>query len=267
MQSKAQLYYFIDILEHTYDLETLSRTYFPHSGLNIRNLQLSTGVKRRQVEMLVKEGASNQLTVPEQETMFCFIKLPLTPKQRFISAFIDSLPKTVQVRREGEIKDLRISELVYGDLIYLEEGEVCPADCRILSCENLLVDVTTIKGKNFPPMEVTTYATDALPLKTQNLVFAGSKVLRGKGFGLVIAVGNRCVQVRVIDYLMSLGQQTQMPKGMQSPASEKNVKGTPPQANKQNPPERAQSVYGTSPLSEKGLRTRSSIKLTPSSSL
>ncbi|KAF0972627.1 hypothetical protein FDP41_008876 [Naegleria fowleri] len=205
MLAKDQLYYFVDIQEHTYDLKTLSNTFFPHSNINLLNIPSSLGVRPKQVESLFNEGVNNVLERPVPQTYFCgLLKKPLSKRDHYMEAFLDLLPQTATVIREGREIEIDIQFIVYGDLIILKEGEVCPADCRIIWIqEELLVDVSVIKGKTSEPVSCTTYMTDALPLKTHNLVFAGSKIMKGKGIGLAIAVGERRVQIRIVDYVLA----------------------------------------------------------------
>ncbi|EFC42779.1 predicted protein [Naegleria gruberi] len=204
MQAKQQLYYFVDIQEHNYDLKVLASTYFPHSNINVRNIHQSYGVKKRQVEMLKQYGGNNYIEPPVESSFLCF-KNKLNPRDKFLKTFLDALPQEHPVIRDGKLEIIPTRDIVYGDIIMLEEGNICPADCRFLWIDKekeLLVDITSIKGKQFPPVHASLFATDSLPLKTQNLIFSGCKVLQGKAIALVIAVGSRCVQVRLIDYLL-----------------------------------------------------------------
>ncbi|KAG2370775.1 hypothetical protein C9374_014233 [Naegleria lovaniensis] len=232
MLAKDQLYYFVDIQEHTYDLKTLSNTFFPHSNINLLNIPSSLGVRPKQVESLINEGVHNALERPVPETFFCgLLKKPLSKRDHYMEAFLNLLPQVATVIREGREIEIDTQHIVYGDLIILKEGETCPADCRIIWIQDeLLVDVSVIRGKASEPVSCTTYLTDTLPLKTHNLIFAGSKILKGKGIGLAIAVGERRVQIRIVDYVLGkemgvkIVQPTSVP--LVRPQSQPNLKRT-----------------------------------------
>ncbi|KAL9647002.1 hypothetical protein ABK040_013856 [Willaertia magna] len=203
LKIKEQLYLFVDIQEHTYSLDVLSKTYFPHSNIDLNNLDQSFGIKTKQIELLTKEGASNYIERPEQVS-FCFcLRTRLTLEESLLIKFLDILPEKATVRRQGEVKEIDTRDVVYGDVVLLKAGQIVPADCRIIQVDNMVVDVSSLRGRNFPPMEVTTEETDILPLKTKNLVFAGYKVISGSAIGIAIAVGKRCVQIRMAEYICS----------------------------------------------------------------
>ena len=54
----------------------------------------------------------------------------------------------VKAVREGKDILLDSTSLVPGDVIYLEEGDMVPADCRLLSCEELRCDESALTGES-----------------------------------------------------------------------------------------------------------------------
>lgn len=89
----------------------------------------------------------------------------------------------MRVYREGTLKVIGARELVPGDVIELEEGSRISADARLISAQNLSVDVSVLTGESLP------VARHAEPITTENLrpadianlVFAGSTVAAGRG--------------------------------------------------------------------------------------
>jgi len=99
----------------------------------------------------------------------------------------------VKVLREGSPREIPSSLLVPGDLVLLEEGDVVPADLRLLRSEGLLIDEAVLTGESIPVEKV---AELVLPEDTpiyerKNTAFKGTLVVRGHGTGVVYATGVR----------------------------------------------------------------------------
>ena len=54
---------------------------------------------------------------------------------------------TVRVRRGGQIQEVSAQELVPGDLVALEAGNLVPADGRLIETANLQVQESTLTGR------------------------------------------------------------------------------------------------------------------------
>lgn len=52
-----------------------------------------------------------------------------------MESFQQMLPERAKVLRDGERKELLVTELVVGDIVLLETGDRVPADIRILECQ------------------------------------------------------------------------------------------------------------------------------------
>jgi len=60
------------------------------------------------------------------------------------------LLRTITTRRDGEDQEISTEEIVPGDIIKLESGDIVPADSVILELRNLLADETTFTGESIP---------------------------------------------------------------------------------------------------------------------
>jgi len=94
-----------------------------------------------------------------------------------------------QVVREGVSRDIATVDLVPGDVLRLNEGDVVHADGVVRFGANLALDESSLTGESEPqrkqPADV-----DRAPTQEQQ-VFAGSLVLAGHGFAEVAATGAR----------------------------------------------------------------------------
>ncbi|HKJ94993.1 MAG TPA: cation-transporting P-type ATPase [Gammaproteobacteria bacterium] len=105
-----------------------------------------------------------------------------------------------RVRRDGRERDVPAEELVPGDVVLLNEGDLVPADCRVTKVEALQVDEASLTGESVP----TGKGVDALPADTplaerQNMVFKGTVVARGSGVGVVVRTGMRTELGRIVE--------------------------------------------------------------------
>lgn len=87
---------------------------------------------------------------------------------------------------------LRISslEIVPGDIVFLEEGNIIPADGRIIESENLLINESMFTGESSPVTKFSRRISGTLPISDlQNMVWYGTTVMEGEGKFVVTATG------------------------------------------------------------------------------
>ena len=109
---------------------------------------------------------------------------------RAIDALRELLPQQVKVMRDGQMLTLASAQLVPGDVILLEAGDNVPADCRLLTAQDLRVDASTLTGESLP--QARSAAADPahdLVLERRNLLLAGTALVSGEGRAVVFATG------------------------------------------------------------------------------
>lgn len=98
---------------------------------------------------------------------------------------------TAGVIRAGRKKEIKIREIVPGDVVDLSAGDMIPADLRIISCKDLFVNQAALTGESFP-IEKFANGLSAKPVSTtdfSNIAFMGSSVVSGSATGVVIRTG------------------------------------------------------------------------------
>ena len=109
---------------------------------------------------------------------------------------MESLKKMSQpyskVIRDGEQKQVLTSELVPGDIVLLEAGDVVPADMLLFDCASLKCDEASLTGESVAAEKE---AGVVLPVKTalgdrRNMCFSSSTVVYGRGAGVVVATAH-----------------------------------------------------------------------------
>jgi Ca2+-transporting ATPase len=98
---------------------------------------------------------------------------------------------TSRVIRDGVTIVIPSSELVVGDIVYIEDGVIVPADIRLIEANNLSLQEASLTGESKSVKKHTqTIFGDNIPLGDQkNMCFSSSIVTYGSGVGVVIAVG------------------------------------------------------------------------------
>ena len=105
------------------------------------------------------------------------------------AAALQNLVKTrSRILRSGDSYEVQSEELVPGDIVLLESGDRVPADMRLLKENNLEIDESLLTGES---LSVTKNADvilseDTILADRQNMVFAGSLVVRGRAHAVVV---------------------------------------------------------------------------------
>lgn len=107
---------------------------------------------------------------------------------------IESLEKLVvaqaSVLRDGKLQQIPSSELVLGDVVYIEEGDSVPADLRLISEEELSTNDFALTGESQPARKFIHVISAEIPLAGRhNLAYMGTTVATGHGYGAVVGTG------------------------------------------------------------------------------
>lgn len=105
----------------------------------------------------------------------------------------------VEVVRDGKVTQVPRSEVVVGDIVFLNAGEEVPADAELLEATCMNVDESTLTGE--PECRKSEKPEDRDPNATYptNHVLKGTKIMEGHGVARVLAVGDRTEQGRVYE--------------------------------------------------------------------
>lgn len=107
---------------------------------------------------------------------------------------IDSKRRKISVLREGKRRIISSYELQIGDVVFLEEGMVIPADVRVFEADNLYADDKRVFGSTISSMKTHEPLDDPAitPEFQRNMVWKGSTIDSGSGIGIVSALGEDC---------------------------------------------------------------------------
>ncbi|MBE9167765.1 cation-transporting P-type ATPase [Pleurocapsales cyanobacterium LEGE 06147] len=95
-----------------------------------------------------------------------------------------------KVRREGRVQEIAAEDLVPGDIVVLESGDIVAADLRLIEVSKLQADESALTGESVPVSKTTEPLEGDLPLaEKKNMLFKGTALTRGSGEGVVVATG------------------------------------------------------------------------------
>ncbi|MBE0645771.1 MAG: HAD-IC family P-type ATPase [Bacteroidetes bacterium] len=108
-----------------------------------------------------------------------------------LRALKDLTSPTARVLRHGTQMTLPSTELVCGDIVFVESGTKVPADIRLIDSQELMIDESMLTGESMHTLKQAQadVAEDASLGDRSNMLYSGTVVQRGRGKGVVIAVG------------------------------------------------------------------------------
>ncbi|MAE96334.1 MAG: ATPase [Deltaproteobacteria bacterium] len=109
--------------------------------------------------------------------------------EQAVHALFQLIRTQARVRRGGRTIDIDGEAVVPGDLLLVESGARVSADVRLVSSQGLRVDESLLTGESVPvDKDEDRVLSPEVPLADRrNMLFAGSMVASGRGFGLVVA--------------------------------------------------------------------------------
>ncbi len=132
--------------------------------------------------------------------------------EKAIEALKKMSAPTACVVRSGVIKKIDAAQLVPGDLIMLESGDMVPADARLVSSNGLKVQESSLTGESVP-CEKTAEAVckaDCPIAERKNMIFSSTTVISGNCTAIVTETG-MATQVGKIAHLLASEESPQTP--------------------------------------------------------
>jgi Na+-exporting ATPase len=99
---------------------------------------------------------------------------------------------TCYVLRDGKVEFMKAEQLVVGDIVKLNVGNMIPADCRLIDSMNAAVDEQTLTGESQPvtkdPSQIFV-DPDLKPGDRINMAYSATTMTQGRAMGIVVSVG------------------------------------------------------------------------------
>jgi P-type Mg2+ transporter len=135
---------------------------------------------------------------------------------------VENLGKRVQSRtyvlRNGIESEIRISEIVPGDVVLLQAGSIVPADLRLISVKDFFVGESALTGEAMPVEKSAASAPSNIQsaLELPNACFLGTSVNSGAARGLVVNTGTHTLFGAIAERLAEKREETDFDRGVRS---------------------------------------------------
>jgi P-type Ca2+ transporter type 2C len=122
---------------------------------------------------------------------FLFKQMLFSNSRKEMSA-VNKIDKLMaSVIRDGRSETISFEELVVGDIVFLQKGNLVPADLRIIESKNLMVKESAVTGEDsiLEKYEAKLHDLDLTLSEMRNILFKNSIIIEGEATAVVIAVG------------------------------------------------------------------------------
>lgn len=98
--------------------------------------------------------------------------------------------QSARVRRDDEEMETGVEQLVPGDIVILESGDIAPADARLVEANNLRVNESALTGESVPVRKSTDAVEPEAPLAERSgMIYKGTTATEGSGTAVVVGTG------------------------------------------------------------------------------
>lgn len=109
--------------------------------------------------------------------------------ERSLAALLSRSAVNARVRRDGTERMIAADDLVPGDIVVVEPGDVIPADCRVLEADGLEADESSLTGESLPVRKTSSPVIAATVADRASMLYEGTTVATGRGVAVVVATG------------------------------------------------------------------------------
>jgi P-type Mg2+ transporter len=139
------------------------------------------------------------------------------------SKAVETLGKRVQTRalvlRDGKETEVRVSEIVPGDVVILHAGSIVPADLRLITAKDFFVSQSALTGESMAVEKTANgdrWMDRTTALELPNACFLGTNVTSGTARGVVVNTGTRTIFGAISERLTERREATSFDIGVRS---------------------------------------------------
>ncbi|MEM3054408.1 MAG: magnesium-translocating P-type ATPase [Candidatus Bathyarchaeia archaeon] len=136
--------------------------------------------------------------------------------EKAVEMLKERVTTTATVLRDGVKREVKLSEIVPGDIIYLSAGDIVPADARIISAKDLFVNQSALTGESFPAEKTAAppKSKEASITEWTNYLFMGTSVVSGTATAVVVKTGSLTEYGKIAKRLVVRETETEFERGI-----------------------------------------------------
>ena len=149
--------------------------------------------------------------------LFVFLSVSLSLYQEYKSnsaaeTLKSYLIHTITVMRGGREVEVSTIDLVPGDILVLESGDIVPADAVVKFTHGLSVNETTFTGESLPVVKKA--IANEGEVTEENILYQGVNVISGMAYAEVTAIGACTRLAKISDMTSAVQSESQLNKGI-----------------------------------------------------
>jgi Mg2+-importing ATPase len=128
----------------------------------------------------------------------------------------EKVTTTATVLRDNVRSEVKLSEIVPGDIIYLSAGDITPADARVITAKDLFINQSALTGESFPvektpaPVKV----KEVSITEWSNYLFMGTSIVSGTATAAVVKTGGSTEYGKIAKRLVEKAPETEFERGI-----------------------------------------------------
>jgi Mg2+-importing ATPase len=125
---------------------------------------------------------------------------------------------TATVLRDNVKQEIKFSEIVPGDIVYLSAGDIAAADVRVINAKDLFVNQSSLTGESFPVEKIagTVKGKASSIVDWNNYLFMGTSVVSGTASAVVAKTGSGTEYGKIAKKLIEKPPETEFERGIKN---------------------------------------------------
>ena len=130
----------------------------------------------------------------------------------------EKVTTTATVLRGNVKQEIKLSEIVPGDIIYLSAGDIAPADARAISAKDLFVNQSALTGESFPVEKTAApiKGKEASITEWSNYFFMGTSIVSGTATAVVVKTGTSTEYGKIAKRLVERAPETEFERSIKN---------------------------------------------------
>jgi Mg2+-importing ATPase len=131
----------------------------------------------------------------------------------------EKVSTTATLFRDNKKQEIKLSQIVPGDIVSLSAGDIAPADARIISAKDFFINQSSLTGESFP-VEKNSNPITFLDLSSasitewNNYLFMGTSVVSGSANAVVVKTGGMTEYGKIAKKLVAKPPETEFERGI-----------------------------------------------------